>query len=112
MVNITNACPGDVLMYQCNIVGSGNTIWTGTAFSDCSNNEIILRHSTFASGMAFGNCNNGAISARGLGVDNNCYSSQLNVTVNSDLNNKTIRCDHSSDTVVTIRTVTLSVATG
>ena len=102
-------------MYTCTIVGGGNTIWSGTAF-DCSSksNEIILRHSQFDSELGtFGNCNEGAITAHSLGVvNNNCYSSQLNVTIDSDMNNKTIQCAHSSVGIVTIDVAILSIATG
>ena len=107
-----DACPGDVLIYNCIITGPGNTIWNGTAFSCPSkSNETILRHSQFTSGT-FGTCNARAITARSLGVVNSCYSSQLNVTVSSDMNNKTIECAHSSDRIVTVGVETLSIATG
>ena len=110
-----DACPGDVLTYTCTIVGSGNTIWSGSVF-DCEAkmNEIILRHSQFdMESGTFGNCNDGAIRTRSIGVVNNdCYSSQLNITVTSDMHGKTIRCSHSSDRIVTVGEVTLSVVTG
>ena len=116
MANVLgDACPGDVLMYVCNIIGGGNTIWSGTAFyCPSKSNETILRHSQFNSESGtFGSCNDRAvIMARSLGVTNNCYSSQLNITVTSDMNNKTIQCAHSSDRIVTIGVVTLSIATG
>ena len=108
------ACPGDVLTYTCTVVGSGNTIWSGSAFDcDTKMNEIILRHSQFASSGTSGNCNDGAIRTQSIGVvNNNCYFSQLNVTVTSDMNGKTIQCAHSSDRVVTVGVATLSIATG
>ena len=84
-------CPGDTLTYECTIEGFGFTIWTGTAL-DCQYN-IALRHSQFSSTYgAFGTCNNGAIVARGLSVEGNNYTSQLNVTVTSDIAGKTITC--------------------
>ena len=68
-------------------------MWSGTAF-DCpmEGSEIILRHSQFASNLAFGICNNGDIVGHGVGVINNCYTSQLNVTVRESFNNKTVQC--------------------
>ena len=116
LISVTNApgdaCPGDVLTYNCIIIGGGNTIWSGTAFNCPSkSNETILRHSQFARGT-FGSCNDGAITARSLGVVNSCYSSQLNVTVSSDMNNQNIQCAHSSDRIVTIGVETLSITTG
>ena len=112
-LTVRDSCPGDVLTYTCTINGSGNTIWSGTAFNcETKMNEIILRHSQFNESGSSGNCNDGAIMAQSLRVINNtCYSSQLNVTVDLDMNNKTIQCSHSFETI-TIREATISVVTG
>ena len=59
--------------------------------------EITLRHSQFASNPPFGICNNGDIIGRGIGVVNNCYTSQLNVTVRESSNNKTVQCTLNSN---------------
>ena len=106
--------PGDVLMFSCTITGGGITIWAGTAFNCPSTaNEIILHHSL---GTSFGGCNGGAITAGNLGVvGHNCYSSQLNVTLSSDMNDKTIACTHNSGSTVTligVETLSLSVGAG
>ena len=87
------ACAGDKLIYNCSVVGGGSTIWSGTVF-DCpqARSRITLRHSLFTSNQAFGICNNGDIEGRGLEVVNNCYTSQLNVTVRETFNNKTVQC--------------------
>ena len=107
-------CPGDMLTYTCTVTGSGNTIWDGSAF-DCQHNEIILRHSQFtASGGhgTFGECNNGAIVARSIGVTNNCYISELNVTVSANLHNRTVQCIKSDDSLRIIGKSTITVVTG
>ena len=109
-----DTCPGDELMYTCTVNGSGNTIWSGSAF-DCETkmNEIILRHSQFSQSGSTGVCNGGAISARSLGVINGTFfSSQLNVTVNMEMNNKTIQCVYSFETMRTIGISTIYLATG
>ena len=113
-MGIESVCPGDIRTYTCNIVGGGNTIWSGTAFNcPFQSNEIILRHSQFSLVTVSRSCNDGVIAARSLGVNNNCYSSHLNVTVDSDMNNKTIQCVHTSNArTATIGVVTFSVATG
>lgn len=108
-----DACPGDVLMYNCTINGGGSTIWSGSAF-DCETrmDEIILRHSQFVSGSS-GNCNDGAVTAQSLGVvDSTCFTSQLSVTVDLEMNNKTVLCAHSSEIITTIGVGIISVATG
>ena len=97
--NVNCACPGQVLTYTCTVIGSGITVWNGTAFTDCSRstNDIPLRHTQFDSEGASGSCNNGAIRAQSVGVTNDCYTSQLNVTVSSTPSNKTIQCTHDSN---------------
>ena len=106
--------PGDVLTYTCTINGGGNTIWSGSAFNcETKMNEIILRHSQFNVSGSSGNCNDGAIMAQSLrDINNTCFSSQLNVTVGLEMNNKTIQCTHSFETITTIGVATISVATG
>ena len=110
---VVDSCPGDVLTYTCTIYGGGNTIWRGSAL-DCETkmNEIILRHSQFERGSS-GNCNGGAITAQSLSAVNNTrFSSQLRVTVDLEMNNRTIQCAHSSETITTVGEGTISVATG
>ena len=96
------ACTGSVLTYTCTAVGTGNTLWTGTAF-DCATNGIILRHERFTqSGGAVGECNGGPIQGRSIRVENNCYTSQIDVMVSDAFNNKTIQCIHNSGTGINI----------
>ena len=76
--------------------------------------EITLRHSQFAANQGItGICNNGDLVARSIGVVNNCYTSQLNVTVRESFNNKTVQC--ASVSLVETRTIgesLLSVTSG
>ena len=82
-------CPGDVLTYECTVVGGSSTVWTGNAFI-CPSNEITLLHSHFESITHL--CNNGSIVGRSLAVEGNNYTSQLKVTVTPDIAGKTIMC--------------------
>ena len=91
------ACPAEVLIFNCTIIGGGATIWGGSAFI-CTTNEIILRHNTFSTEMPSGVCNGGAIIGESVEVQNNCYTSRLRVTVSTGLNNKTVYCLHNTDT--------------
>jgi hypothetical protein len=93
-------CPGDKLTYECTVQGSdtGATIWTGTAFSGCQQNEILLLHRQFTpigSGSTR-TCNNGAIVGQSLGVLGNHYTSQLNVTITPETAGKTITCAYDA----------------
>ena len=88
-------------------------MWTGSAFSCGTTNEIILRHDLFSNSTT-GVCNNGAIVARSIGVVNDSYTSQLEVTVNSGFNNNTVKCNTViSDTGVSeIGRITITVISG
>ena len=94
--------------------GGGATIWNGTAFS-CNGNEILLRHNNFKrpEGTS-GECNGDArISARSVGIEGNCYTSELSVTLNAGLNNRTVSCvSNLNNGMTTIGTATVSLTTG
>ena len=90
---ITCACPNEVLIFNCTVVGVSATVWSGSAFTCAGgHSEIILLHRDFPSGTS-GECSD-AITAysNGPGVENRCYTSQLRVIVSSEMNNKTITC--------------------
>ena len=60
-----------------------------------------------------GQCNNGALSARSLGIVGNCATSELNVMVDSSLNNKTVQCQLTSNSgMPTIGVATIMLMTG
>jgi hypothetical protein len=91
-------CPGDNLIYNCTVQGSptGATIWNGTAFSGCQQNEIVLHHHQYSrTGGSTGICNNGAIVGQSLRVQGN-YTSQLNVTITPETAGKTIICAYDA----------------
>ena len=75
-------------------MGAGNTQWTGSLF-DCVQNGIVLRHDRFSGGVV-GDCNQGTVTAQSIGVENNCYASQLTFTADVAFNNKTVVCIHNS----------------
>ena len=79
-------------MYECRVTGSGATVWTGTAF-DCSNNEIIILHSSSSTGFE-NTCNDGAIVGYLIRAENNTYVSQLIVSVSAEIVDMSITCFH------------------
>lgn len=98
--NITGAsdclCSGHQLLFECTTVGPVATVWQGSAFL-CENNNILLRHSQYALPQgATGECNNGAIRAHSVGVQGNRFVSQLNVSLNSDLDGLSVQCAHNN----------------
>ena len=92
-------CSGQTLMFECKVTGVGSTVWRGSAF-DCPLREIILRHSQFIDST--GTCSDGAIVARGVSVESNCYTSQLNVTLSSSMNRESVVCAHHNSTGTTV----------
>ena len=109
--NVTCACPNEVLTFICTTVGSGATIWGGSAFQ-CTTGEIILRHNAFNGDTPqLGDCND--IIGESVGVqDNNCYTSQVRVPISAGLDNKTVHCVYNSNIMTLIDETQISVVTG
>ena len=106
--------PGDLLTYECTVMGLPGeaTVWTGSAFNCASSsNEIVLLHRPIISDNVYYSTCNGAIVARILSVEGNNFTSQLNVTVTSEIIGKTIECLHDDGTIVyTQFSSTISIA--
>ena len=95
MLKSSYICPGYTLIYECTVIGEhfGATVWGGSAFS-CQGlgDEIILLHHLFPE-SALGECNHGSMAGYSIRIDNGSYfTSQLNVTVSSDMIGKSITC--------------------
>ena len=107
---MTCACPNEVLTFTCTIVGSGVTIWGGSAFQ-CSTGEIILRHNAFdGETPQFGDCDD--IVGESVGVQDNCYTSKLRVPISTEVNNRTVHCLYNSNMTTLIDEARISVITG
>ena len=104
-------CPGYPLLAECTVVGSitGTTVWRGSAFNCAeAGNEISLLHGRFLSSEAV--CNSGLIVGRGVTIQNSsCYTSQLQVMINSVMIGRTIECVHDNvGSETTIDSLTIS----
>ena len=104
--NGMHVCLGRNLTLECTVHGGegDSTVWEGTAFSGCNNDEITLLHIRFGQGTA-GVCNSGAISGRSVRVENNSsYISQLRVAITAEMVGKNIICnrDELNGTIYTI----------
>ena len=78
-------CIGYTQLFECTVFGGFSTIWRSSAFAGCQRNEIQLRHSRYVGkDQPRGECNNGAIVAKGIGVSDGQYTSQLNITFTKD----------------------------
>ena len=109
------ACPGEVVNYTCTVVDTtgnppiGSSVWRGTAFN-CPgiSNVISLSHPLFNASAASGTCTNGAITAEGVDVVDNCFTSRLMVTASVGLNETTVECTLSGVRVVGSRTILIA----
>ena len=73
--------------------GGVATVWTGSALNVCSDKvEISLLHSRFNNGTEQKSCGNGSIVGQDVGVDNNTYTSRVNISASCELNGTTIQC--------------------
>ena len=101
-----HACLRRNLTLECTISGGerDTTVWQGTAFSGCNNDEIALIHNRFGGvSGASGVCNSGAITGWSVRVENNSsYISQLEVTVTAEMIGKNIVCNRDNGTIYTI----------
>ena len=103
------ACPGNTLTYECTVMGDrgGATVWTGTALSSCTSDEIALFHSRFTtSGGVSGSCNSGATVAQSLSVQDNLYTSQLNITILNNTEGEIVTCLYDAGTGYSIQVST------
>ena len=86
-------CLGYTQTFECSICEGGVTVWSSTFF-ECSRQEIHLRHSQYSDveASANGECNQGSVLAKSIGIHQQCYISQLIVTIEEEMINKTIEC--------------------
>ena len=111
-------CPGYAVEFKCTVIGSGSTVWKGTAFQ-CSDSDgsLILRHSHFVNRTDDKVCNDGAVVARPLQIIENFpqtyYMSQLRLTIGLETNNKSVQCAHDNGTEENVvGTITVSITSG
>ena len=106
-------CPGQNFTYECSVVDGQFTVWRGTVISPGC--EITLFHSEFGvPGAARGVCNFGAVVGYNIGVENNCYTSKLDVSVSSGLNGRTVECildDRVTETLINTSTLFITTST-
>ena len=109
-------CLGYTQTFECTVCGIGSTIWNGTFFDCERGNEIELRHSRYDD-MDPNNrtplrrqCNQGAVLAKSIGRHDDCYTSQLIVTIiGKGMINGTIGCIHNNLIVTVINQKSLMI---
>ena len=109
-------CSGDIVTYECTVVGDNGeiTVWMGDFFH-CPNRkrEILLVHSDFTSVQRGGVystriCNNGNVVGRIVRAENGCYTSQLNVTLTSDIIGQSIACAYDNGTIHSVGSLSIT----
>ena len=92
------------MIYECSIMGGfgGSTIFRGkpSPFADCTGNPNLLSlpHSQFdhESQDVIRTCNDDAVIGRSISIQNGTYTSQLSITITSELLGDTIQCIHNN----------------
>ena len=94
-------CPGDVVVYECSVMGipSGFTTFSGMSLINCpemgNRATLSLKHSSFDHSQGVnGTCNNGTVFGQSISVQNDTYKSHLKITVTSALIGDTIECSY------------------
>ena len=100
------------MIYECTVTGEvGATVWTGTAI-DCHETSVI----TFIHLRRFieiRGCNNGAIIGRGIRIEGPCFTSQLNITVESNMEGESVECIYNDGTATSlIGNSTITITSG
>ena len=86
------------MIFECTISGEvGATVWSGNAI-DCQ--VITLLH--LRRFLETRGCSNGATSARGVKIEENCYTSILNLTVYPDTVGKSVECIYNNGTDISL----------
>ena len=85
------------LIYECTVCDLA-TAWEGTALDSCSGGEIALTNRDFQEPIQTIVCNGGAIMARGISVEDGCFISRLNVTLNATLQGRSVVCSVDNGT--------------
>ena len=88
-------CQKNSVKFECSVLGGLATVFQGNALNcGATNDEITLLHSRFnTTSGTDGSCNDGAIVARSVNVESNCYTSTLNVTfISPTLIGRMIKC--------------------
>ena len=82
------------MTFECSVMRGSNTVWEGTAFYCASSGNVItLLYSRFNDeGGTHATCNNGAIKGRSLRIAERTYTSQLVVSVSSEMIGESIVC--------------------
>ena len=94
---------------------TGATVWTGTAFN-CpdAGDEMIFLHSMSRFINTSRGCNGGAITGRGIRIEEDTYTSQVNITIDSYMDGKSVACVYereSSRTVVNNSSIAITSGT-
>ena len=111
MIKSSCVCPGYILTIECTVNGTsyGITTWRGDSeVFVCHGMEITLLHNRFTTDKD--ECNNGSVHVigKGLKVEGNQYTSQLNVTLKENMIGKTIECYYEGGGQTLVDSVTIN----
>lgn len=92
-------CPGEEVIYTCSVRGGALTLWRGTAL-DCGPGVITLRHINFQP-QTFDYCG-GNITSEIVGIEGDCYISQLEVAAIAKFNSTSVDCSLQNPNIMSV----------
>ena len=95
-----NKCTCETLTLECNVIGFGSTVLSLQGNSIICD-KITLLHTRYNSGTrSRAVCNNGATDLVGwsLGVEDNCFTSQLQIKFNDNFAENLVSCIYDNGT--------------
>jgi hypothetical protein len=94
-------CPGDIVTYECTVFGGteATTIWKGDFFSCLSGKRALEFVHSRTDNFSSQSCNDGNVVGRFVRIENDSFTSQLNITLKRDIAGKSIECisDNGTD---------------
>ena len=89
-------CPGNIVTYECTVFGGSgtSTVWKSNFFQCSSGKELVLVHRLLSEGEESHAriCNDGDTVGRIVRIENNYFTSQLNVTLTAGIAGESIKC--------------------
>lgn len=97
-------CPEQTLILECNVFGVGSTVLSiqGIRSITCNPHEMVLLHNRYSNGTnGTIQCDDGAIElvGRSLRVEDNCYTSQLQIKFNNNFVGSLVICAYDNGIV-------------
>jgi hypothetical protein len=99
--------------YECTVLGGAEaaTVWKGDFFNCLSGKRVIELVHRYRDDFSSHTCNDGNVVGRFVSIENDSFTSQLNITLTRDIVGKSIECI-SDNGINTERVGSLNLTSG